>query len=100
MIATGVRDLKNRLSHYLRLVQAGQHVLVTDHGRVIAELGPAPQSVSAPPPAIATLLASGSIRRPTERGSPLADWPIGPPPMAPGTARLLIDEDREESWNP
>ena len=34
----GVRDLKNRLSEYLRYVRAGESVLVTDRGEVVAEL--------------------------------------------------------------
>jgi antitoxin (DNA-binding transcriptional repressor) of toxin-antitoxin stability system len=36
----GVKSLKNRLSEYLRLVAAGETVLVTDHDRVVAELIP------------------------------------------------------------
>jgi prevent-host-death family protein len=38
MISVGTKELKNRLSHYLRLVKQGVHVLVTDRGRPIAEL--------------------------------------------------------------
>ncbi len=38
MITAAVRELKNRLSSYLRLVKEGETVLVTEHGRVIAEL--------------------------------------------------------------
>ena len=38
MRAVGIRELKNRLSEYLRQVQNGERVLVTDRGRVIAEL--------------------------------------------------------------
>jgi len=40
MRAVGIRELKNRLSEYLRQVQQGERVLVTDRGRVIAELRP------------------------------------------------------------
>jgi antitoxin (DNA-binding transcriptional repressor) of toxin-antitoxin stability system len=36
--AVAIKDLKNRLSAYLREVQAGEVVLVTDRGRVVAEL--------------------------------------------------------------
>ncbi len=36
----GVRDLKNRLSEYLRRVRLGESVLVTDRGEVVAELLP------------------------------------------------------------
>jgi prevent-host-death family protein len=40
MKSVGVRDLKNRLSEYLRRVRFGESVLVTDRGEVIAELLP------------------------------------------------------------
>jgi prevent-host-death family protein len=38
MKAVAVKELKNRLSHYLREVAAGEVVLVTDRGKVVAEL--------------------------------------------------------------
>jgi prevent-host-death family protein len=38
MKAVAIRELKNRLSSYLREVAAGEIVLVTDRGRVVAEL--------------------------------------------------------------
>ena len=38
MRAIGVRDLKANLSRYLREVERGEIVLVTDRGRVVAEL--------------------------------------------------------------
>jgi len=37
-VTVGTKDLKNRLSHYLRQVRAGQIVRVTDRGKVVAEL--------------------------------------------------------------
>jgi prevent-host-death family protein len=40
MKTVGVRDLKNRLSEYLRRVRSGESVLVTDRGEVVAELLP------------------------------------------------------------
>jgi antitoxin (DNA-binding transcriptional repressor) of toxin-antitoxin stability system len=36
--------LKNRLSEYLRLVAAGETILVTDRDRAVAELRPPPPS--------------------------------------------------------
>ena len=36
----GVRELRDRLSHYLNLVRDGQEVTVTDHGRAVARLVP------------------------------------------------------------
>jgi antitoxin (DNA-binding transcriptional repressor) of toxin-antitoxin stability system len=47
----GLRELKNRLSEYVREVRAGEGVLVTDRGEVVAELVPpglAPDGRSAP----------------------------------------------------
>ena len=38
-----VRELKDRLSEFLRRVQAGERVIVTDRKRPIAEIGPISQ---------------------------------------------------------
>lgn len=38
MKVVGVKELKNKLSEYLRLVKSGEVVLVTDRGDVVAEL--------------------------------------------------------------
>ena len=40
MKTSGVREIKNRLSAYLRMVENGERVAVTHRGRVVAELGP------------------------------------------------------------
>ena len=40
MKTSGVRELKNRLSTYLRMVESGERVAVTHRGRIVAELGP------------------------------------------------------------
>lgn len=40
MKTVGVRELKNKLSEYLRGVRLGERVLVTDRGEVVAELLP------------------------------------------------------------
>lgn len=41
MVTVGVRELKNRLSHYLELARNGEPVTVTAHGREIAQMVPA-----------------------------------------------------------
>jgi len=38
MKAVAIKELKNQLSRYVREVSAGEVVLVTDRGRVVAEL--------------------------------------------------------------
>ena len=40
MKTSGVREIKNRLSAYLRMVEQGERVAITHRGRVVAELGP------------------------------------------------------------
>jgi prevent-host-death family protein len=38
MHSVGIKSLKNRLSEYVRAAAAGETVLVTDRGQVVAEL--------------------------------------------------------------
>jgi prevent-host-death family protein len=38
-----VRELKNRLSHYLRLIQQGQSIVVTSRHAPLAKLIPLPE---------------------------------------------------------
>lgn len=41
----GTRELKNRLSHYLRRIQVdGESIYVTDRGQIVAELRPVERS--------------------------------------------------------
>lgn len=56
-----MRELKNRLSEFLRDVRAGERVLVTDRGEVVAELSPPGQQGGGSPDVPAPLL--GLARR-------------------------------------
>jgi prevent-host-death family protein len=47
MKSVGLRELKNRLSEYVREVRSGEGVLVTDRGEVVAELLPPGQGLDA-----------------------------------------------------
>ena len=60
MRSVGIKTLKNRLSEYLRLVAAGETVLVTDRDRVVAELGPPTAGRSA---SVADALLADVVRR-------------------------------------
>ena len=40
MKTVGIRELKNRLSEYLRTVRSGESVLITDRGEIVAEFSP------------------------------------------------------------
>src|SRR5437762_757049 len=61
-----VRELKNRLSAYLREVAAGEVVLVTDRGRVVAELR-RPSAEALPSPAEQALETSRHRRGADDR---------------------------------
>ena len=72
MKTVGVRELKNRLSEYLREVRAGESVLVTDRGEARAELL-APGTVasdSTVPAGLAALAKCGlaTLRAPNDPG--------------------------------
>ncbi len=40
MKTLGIREVKTRFSTYLRMVEQGERVAITNHGRVVAELVP------------------------------------------------------------
>ena len=63
MKTVGVRELKNRLSEYIRHVRAGESVLVTDRGEVVAELAPPGQGArdSGLPPGLIALSRQGLV---------------------------------------
>ena len=99
MKTAGVKDFKTHLSEYLRDVQRGETVLVTDRGRVVAEVRPPGASTVAVTPAERRLLEAaerGLIRLPTAKeGEPL--WANLPSVRLPrGEAQRLLDESREE----
>lgn len=97
MTTTGIRDLKNNLSRYIRRLKPGSSIVVTDRGRVVAELR-APDDAGAAhslTDRFAAMVAAGVIRPATEKGDPLADWPTTRQlSLPPGSAAALIDEDR------
>lgn len=44
-IKVGIRDLKSRLSEYLRLVKQGHTLVITEHNRPVGRLLPAEQGL-------------------------------------------------------
>lgn len=94
-MATGIRELKDNLSRYIRRIESGERMSVTAHGRVVAELVPPGAGASgAPRSPFEELVAAGVIRVPVEAGDPLEDWPDIRLPT--GTAADLINSDRGE----
>jgi prevent-host-death family protein len=96
MKTVGVRDLKNRLSEYLRRVRLGESVLVTDRGEVVAELMPPGQG--RPDPSVPAGLQSLAKRGLLTLGAPLGTdlYPALPRKLG-GRRRSvaqLLDEER------
>jgi antitoxin (DNA-binding transcriptional repressor) of toxin-antitoxin stability system len=95
MRAVGIRELKNRLSEYLRQVQNGERVLVTDRGRVIAELRPpgAPDQTEKYP-GLHDMARSGALRLGQPNRADL--YPSLPPaaPEHPDLSSWLLEQDR------
>jgi prevent-host-death family protein len=86
--AVGVAELRQNLSRYLRRVERGERLLVTDRNRPIAELGPPPSTGAA----LDRLIADGKVARPIRRGLP-------PPLRMDGDPHALsraLDEIRGE----
>ena len=96
MRTVGVRELKAHLSRVLRDVQNGETVLVTDRGRVIAELrqpGLTAAPLSPIDQKLADLAAKGVMKL-AER----CKWKYEASPvrLPAGTAAELLAEDRDE----
>lgn len=73
----GIRELKNGLSRYLKRVQKGESVTVTDHGRVVARIVPAGVSEH-----LETLMGEGRLTWSGRRFRPPSRVPrpkAGPP---------------------
>jgi prevent-host-death family protein len=91
---TGIRELKNNLSRYIRRIEAGERIAVTSHGRVVAELVPPATARVNRSRQFDHLVTAGIIRPAIESGDPLENWPDIRLPR--GTAAALIDNDRGE----
>ena len=97
MRVIGIRELKAHLSRVLRDLQNGEVVLVTDRGRVVAELRRPDASGWAESPqerAIARLAAGGQLRV-AERSA--TAYQRSPVTSGTGLARQLLEEDRGDS---
>ena len=66
----GARELKTRLGTYLRLVQEGLTIVVTDRGEPIAELRPLPTFAGGLEGRLRKLAATGLVTAPTKEPTP------------------------------
>jgi prevent-host-death family protein len=84
----GVAELRQNLSVYLRRVERGERLVVTDRNRPVAELGPPPAAGAA----LDRLIADGRVSRPSRHGLPEALQLSGDP----YALSLALDEVRGE----
>ena len=96
MQAVGLRELKNRLSEYVRQVRRGEGVLVTDRGEVVAELTRPRRHELDPaiPPGLAALARKGLATLGAPNDPQL--YPDLPTVVPAGTVERLLDEERGE----
>jgi len=86
MLTVGIKEFKAKLSSYVEKVSAGEEVVITDHGREVALLGPSSRERKA----VRVLMDSGKVQ-----------WSGGKPKGASGTrikgkplADTVIEERR------
>jgi prevent-host-death family protein len=85
-----VTDLKNRLSHYLRLVARGETVTVLDRGQPVAQIIPAGTASEE----IQRLAQAGLARLPLRK--PAKDLWTRPLPRATAPVSEALAEDRDD----
>ncbi len=90
MSSIGIRELRQRASEYLRRVEAGETIEVTDRGRPVALLMPIPKA-----PPLDQLRAGGEVDEATRALGDLPeplDLEPGQEPPSVVLARLRADE--------
>ena len=96
MHSVGIRILKNKLSQYVRVAAAGEAVLVTDRGQVVAELI-APRTrpdASLAEQRLGALMRQGLLA--AARAAPETPLPARKPQTAWTEVRVQLDADRAE----
>ena len=95
MKAVGLRELKNRLSEYVRDVRSGEGILVTDRGQVVAELNPPGHGAAAAldaTPGLAALVRKGLIE--PGASNEFARYPRLPRALRRSRSADLLDAER------
>ena len=95
MKTSGVREIKNRLSAYLRMVENGERVAITHRGRIVAELGPPTHTTEGEARAeLQRRARAGTVKL----GAPNRPdvYPLPPGRVPAGTVQELLDDIRGE----
>jgi prevent-host-death family protein len=88
----GVRELRQNLSVYLRRVERGETLDVTEHGRLVARLAPAP----APEMSILDRLIAEGRATPASRSMDALPDPVELPPGALSVSEALQQMREDE----
>ncbi len=101
MKAVGIKVLKDNLSKYLKMVQAGETVLVTDRNEVVAEIHSPGMSIHPKISRWEVFLNHEERRRGVIRANSRTDKSLDellqlPRPSVPIDVRSLMDEIRAE----
>lgn len=97
MQAVNIKELKRRLSSYLRLVRGGETFLVTDRNHVVARLGPVDDTAGEAGTDLAARLAAIGARPPLRDRRP-GDYtrPGGATGLTTAAIDSLLDQARGE----
>lgn len=96
MTEVGIREMKNRLSEFVRRAARGETILVTDRGRVVAQLTRPGIGAQQGLDLLAALEEDGLL---TQRGrdNEAALYESPEPRLERGTSAALLDAVREDS---
>ena len=94
MATVGIRELKNHLSKYVRQVEGGDVVVVTDRGRIVAELRPPAERRTDIHPGLLEMERKGLIRLATKQNDPSLYRRMPHIDLGGKTIQDLIDEIR------
>lgn len=92
METASVSGFKTSLSAYLRLVQKGEEVLITDHGRPVAKVLPVSPTETLPEH-LQEMIRDG-LARPGSGVLPKNFWDLPRPKVSKGTLRDIMSEER------
>ena len=85
----GLRELKTHLSQYMRQVKSGDTIVITEHGRPVGRIVPAPRSLD---DQIQAMLDSGLLEW---NGQPVPPVKNRPRVRGRKTVSDMLIEDRE-----
>ena len=88
-LSVGLRELKTHLSEYMRQVKSGRTIVITEHGRAVGLIVPAPKSLDE---RIQSMQAAGLLEW---NGEPLPAVRHQPRVRGKKTVADLLIEDRE-----